>query len=454
MRILHVSLGLPPLRTGGLTRYCTEVMEEQAQLGNEVSLLFPGHYSHGKTRLIKGSWHGVATYEVVNPLPVALTYGVGEPITFCSTCDDPDAYRCVLLDVRPEVIHVHSFQGIHREFFQIAHDMRIPMVFTTHDYYPMCLRCTFITSCGENCKTGPSPEACAVCNLGVGMTSSRSRVMQSKVYALLKDSAFVRSVGARVKGEMSSDTSTGVNHQKTLSYKQNAEYKQALSYNQDIFSLLTLVLANSRMAMSEYRRFFPNARYCLLPITHAGLKYPNTVVRSRHDGVPLSIGFYGGRKTYKGFDTLLQTTKILSGIKYPFELHLYGEDYGNLPTYAHAINHGRINPESVCHTLSTLDVVVVPSKCHETFGFVVLEALCSGVPVICSDAIGAKDLVDESCVFHSGDACGLAKCITAISKGLFPPARVPETYPLSMNDQILCLEGAYHKASNLLGASC
>lgn len=91
MRVLHVSLGLPPLRTGGLTRYCTEVMEAQAAAGDEVSLVYPGRFGRGKTRVRHGSWHSVATYEVVNPLPVALTYGVAEPDAFCMPCDDPSA---------------------------------------------------------------------------------------------------------------------------------------------------------------------------------------------------------------------------------------------------------------------------------------------------------------------------------------------------------------------------
>lgn len=42
MKILHYSLGFPPFRTGGLTKFCTDLMVQQAREGNEVSLIWPG----------------------------------------------------------------------------------------------------------------------------------------------------------------------------------------------------------------------------------------------------------------------------------------------------------------------------------------------------------------------------------------------------------------------------
>lgn len=41
------------------------------------------------------------------------------------------------------------------------------------------------------------------------------------------------------------------------------------------------------------------------------------------------------------------------------------------------------------------DILVAPSVCYETFGFTVLEALSYGVPVVVSDSVGARDLVQD-----------------------------------------------------------
>ena len=44
MRVLHYTLGLPPYRTGGLTKYATDLMLSQAEAGDSVALLWPGRY--------------------------------------------------------------------------------------------------------------------------------------------------------------------------------------------------------------------------------------------------------------------------------------------------------------------------------------------------------------------------------------------------------------------------
>ena len=42
MKILHYALGFPPYRTGGLTKYCIDLMLTQVEQGHEVALLWPG----------------------------------------------------------------------------------------------------------------------------------------------------------------------------------------------------------------------------------------------------------------------------------------------------------------------------------------------------------------------------------------------------------------------------
>ena len=53
MRILHYSLGLPPYRSGGLTKYCTDLMVEQAKSNDEIFLLFPGRMNFIKKDNVK-----------------------------------------------------------------------------------------------------------------------------------------------------------------------------------------------------------------------------------------------------------------------------------------------------------------------------------------------------------------------------------------------------------------
>ena len=53
MKILHYALGFPPYRTGGLTKYCIDLMLTQAEQGHEVALLWPGRITIVKKRVRK-----------------------------------------------------------------------------------------------------------------------------------------------------------------------------------------------------------------------------------------------------------------------------------------------------------------------------------------------------------------------------------------------------------------
>ena len=75
-----------------------------------------------------------------------------------------------------------------------------------------------------------------------------------------------------------------------------------------------------------------------------------------------------------------------------------------------------------------MDVLVVPSVWHETFGFIVLEALLQGTPCLVSDTVGAKDLVPQNCVFSSNNE--LIDKLTLIKKDIGPFRDMVEKLPL------------------------
>lgn len=71
-------------------------------------------------------------------------------------------------------------------------------------------------------------------------------------------------------------------------------------------------------------------------------------------------------------------------------------------------------PEELPGLFARADVFVLPSR-HDGWGVVVNQAIGTGLPVICSDAVGAAhDLVEEGVngtVFPAGNAVALAGCL-------------------------------------------
>ena len=83
MRILHYTLGLFPYRSGGLTRYTSDLMQAQSKKPeDQISLLYPGDISliNTKRHIARRCSYGkVKVYEIKNPSIVPLLHGVKSP---------------------------------------------------------------------------------------------------------------------------------------------------------------------------------------------------------------------------------------------------------------------------------------------------------------------------------------------------------------------------------------
>ena len=148
-------------------KYANDLMQAQMKLDHLVVALYPGG-----TSLFEKSCHvhwdktndGIRSFEMTNPLPVPLMYGVKDTES-ATTSQNLDTYsfECLLDDVIPEVFHVHTLMGLPLEYLQIVHDRGIRIVYTSHDYFGLCPKVNFINQDGEVCL-GASADRCAVCN--------------------------------------------------------------------------------------------------------------------------------------------------------------------------------------------------------------------------------------------------------------------------------------------------
>ena len=114
LRILHYSLGFPPYRTGGLTKFCMDLMRQQIVCGHEVALMWPGKMGfifHNISIRDRGNeyYQGVKikSFEIINPLPISYDEGISKIDKF--TYDgEVGAYRSFLDRYKPDIIHFHS----------------------------------------------------------------------------------------------------------------------------------------------------------------------------------------------------------------------------------------------------------------------------------------------------------------------------------------------------------
>ena len=386
MKILHISLGLPPWRSGGLTQYSVDLMEAQCLLGHSVSLLYPGRIKGGKIKIIADKDFGdIKVFEIVNPLPVSLIYGISEPKSFIKK-GDVKPFEIFLAENQFDIVHVHTIMGIHKELFQSAKIINVKVIFTTHDYFGICLTANLLKTDGNVCED-PRAQECALCCRS-GMSLKRSKIMQSKIYRFVKNMPFMKGVKRRAKAEIQKDSEI---------YVPCKEYDELLLYYREILSLIDYYHFNSNLTKEIYQKHIA-AKGEVLAITMADISDSRLKFNRIKEENKLRIGYIGTKKAYKGYEWIKYCIKQDNPC---FEYHLFGSDFEKGDTYSNVICHGAYNHDTIEKVFSYMDVLVIPSICYETFGLVGLESISFGIPVIVSDRVGIKDIVenvDKKCI--------------------------------------------------------
>jgi glycosyltransferase involved in cell wall biosynthesis len=114
---------------------------------------------------------------------------------------------------------------------------------------------------------------------------------------------------------------------------------------------------------------------------------------------PYQLLFLGQLVRRKGVDLLLRALAGLRSLPWRLTVVGSGEDESSLPRLASDLglsDQARFVPamayRQAMKELCNADLLVLPSR-HDGWGAVVNEALMAGVPVVCSDRCGARDLI-------------------------------------------------------------
>ena len=139
----------------------------------------------------------------------------------------------------------------------------------------------------------------------------------------------------------------------------------------------------------------------------------------------LRIIFVGSLIRTKGVDVLISAVRQLKAKGFQIQLDLYGPgDVASVPDDDEYIRYcGLIPFGQAQRVMCDYNLLVLPSR-YDGWGVVVNEALCAGVPVVCSDRAGAGTMaaaLNAGLVFPSGDCDALASILEQLAS---QPARL------------------------------
>lgn len=393
-RVLHVAHNHPAFHAGG-----TEIFAKALS----------DHFNrHG---LLRSHFVGAALPRYQTPHPGSNLVGserTGADFVLAGGQFDPvllsqadafgllKAFRDLLVQVKPDVIHVHHVLMVGLEAIVIARKARPDsrLVMTLHDFYPLCHHDGLMMAPDGALCSRPSAETCARCFPEVGALPFR-----------LRDLAVRRA-----------------------------------------FEAIDCFVAPSRFLRDRYVDWgLPAEKIRLI---RNGLSLPDdppgaAAPRAQSAPTHTRFGFFGHINRAKGILVLLDAVRRLRDRgQNNFSLHIHGADtfapeavrgafHRDLQDLApHVTWHGAYDRRHVLALMQGVDWVMVPSVWWENDPLVIQEAFLARRPVLCSDIGGMAEAVPDGQAGHHvavGDAAAWAEAMDRCRRA--DPSDVPDAFP-------------------------
>lgn len=394
MKIIHYIFGIPPLRGGGTIRYAIDLAREQVRQGNEAFLIYPGEIRKKSTEVKieknKGI-RGVPVFEILNPLPVSLVTGIKSPLRFLQS-SDKNVYLSFFKKEKIEILHVHSLMGLHVEMLEAAKELNIKIFFSTHDYFGICPKTNLIykshlckdiewKNCAECCKNAEDVDV---------LIKRQTHLFQ----LLIKFKFLVEFKRRLLKNRMPEKLEDVSNKNPNLL----RDYQKLKAYYEKELDFVDMFLFNSSIAKEQYEMRIGIENYKIVGNMHAGIR-DNRKIRN-YDNHTIRFAYLGYPVVFKGYPILISAMdKLEKNYSGKFVLNTYmahSDPNKEILERRYIQDHVPYAYKDAGKVYNEMDVLLVPSIWAETYGFVVLEALSYGVPVIITENVGAKDLLLEN----------------------------------------------------------
>jgi glycosyltransferase involved in cell wall biosynthesis/GT2 family glycosyltransferase len=396
---------------GGGTQIARMLAKELVRRGHDVTV-----FCAAKTRLA-GSGPDAVTEVEVDGIRLVSVHNrapgpLENPARIGADVDEPviaAAFGALLDRVQPDVIHVHSLQGLGASLLDQAFARGVRSVLSTHDLWLLCARFHLLKPDHSLCDGPPEGgRGCASC------------------------------LGAPGQEQRHADRNAALKHRVA------ARVDRCLA----VSSTVKRVLSDAGFAKHGIDVVRQGAPAVDLIWERTGKDRTPGLV-----GDALRVAMFGAGVPHKGLHLLVEAAqKLPAGVR--VEVH-----HGGIPpAYARRLMtadvDGRVElcgyyyVSELPELLSRIDVAVVPSAVWETAGLVVEECHAAGVPVVAANmgglAEGVRDGVD-GLLFDGLSSDDLAEKLTRIAteQGLLETLQAGIERPRSFSEYVDDLERVY-----------
>jgi len=354
--------GFPPFQVGGTEVLARNVARCLSKSGHQVVVFAP-------TSLQEQA--GDVFLDSVVLHRVFFSRGYEAPFSD-SYLDDAVDFRFAnfVSELRPDVALVWHTVGMSAGMFEVLSSLNIPSILFLADFYYACHMTHLLTANMKPCDGPGDGTRCADCILA---------------------------------------TAHGLRETETANAAELG--RRRVSRLRELLEKVSLMVAPSQFVKEKYVEFGLDRRRILVIPPGVDVNAIKRLHKPIHSD-KVRFGYFGGNVEAKGVSIVLDAFNQIADDTVELVIAGLGTEPSifPLPIPRHARLVGTYSPDTLGEMLSRIDVLIVPSRCHESYNLVAREAFAAKIPVIASDLRAQSDAIREGIngfCFKSGDTADL-----------------------------------------------
>ncbi len=443
MKVLHIGWGFRPWRIGGLLEYAEDLMDMQVAQGYEVGYFFSGrHYPLPRKPWLK-KWlrKSINMYEIINSY-IDRKY---EQVTHYPEVDLNEDYSeifflRVLSEFGPDVIHIQELFGMPSSLIEIIKIKNIPVLMTLQDYFPLCPTLKLFDYKNSLCLKPNIEDTCKICysqeirrhkhyiELTLHYESQKSlliklliitfnKLRQLKHLMYLSLQKFYYNKNSNYQEDKHKTT-------KEYSLNKSKKFQNRRDTNVERLNKIDLLIAQSFRVAEIYRTLGVEEKK--VTVVHLTVRHIDQIKPKSMKSIsyPINIATMNGlASSPKGAYLILDALHKLksAGLSSQFTLsvmgHILDSIKDELLQFENVVYKGTYDVNNLTDLLEQIHVGIVPSVWEEAYGYVGIEFLAKGIPVIGNKIGGIVDYTADNVtgwLNKANTAEGLAQIVTDI----------------------------------------
>ncbi len=419
MKILFITGGLTTLRRKS-NSYQETLMEKIASRGHQVTVLCMAEVSLRPWIHWKKSVEKIEIYHLYNGGVYPGVYPQGGVGTRSPLLEVKPSHKLrkivfqIIQEVSPDLISFQSLFGLPLELLQEIAEGKIPTQLTALDYFSLCPTAHLFPSDQKPCRLTTAELTCNdCCQNTVHYSTFWITYHLDQWVASLQKNSLLYSPLCRLRNLFLRFNRFWNRHQApspSYSLRRKAAIRALRS--------LTLIHCISQLQADLFQQLagaLPSLQVLHAhPASTEKIEPQKALYRSSS---PLKFIALNVHAPYKGLNLLHSTFDQLQKEGFQFELHFYGSIPDHILHSPLVHYHGRYQETDLDQIASEADFCLIPSLWDETLGFVGLEMLSRGVPLIVSQCAGISEFVKDretGMLFNSADSESLLNILREI----------------------------------------